>query len=192
MYNMKEEIIRYVENEKKKGYDNYVIMKALLVAGYTEDEIHEAIHDVDKNRNMVRVSIFSGILILIIVAVAFFMHRMNSYSTENVEYEFTSENTAALKQAFKSGDITQCDNTGSLKPMCIGIVNSDLDSCKIMMGSFAESCMIMVARKTRNANICGQIIKAKGTCYLLLAIDTKDKNLCHDALEYESYCNDAI
>lgn len=189
---MKDELTKYIDMEMKKGFDSYTLKNNLLKNGYSEDDILESFKEIKKKKIIKTILVFLALLVLTGLMLFYYFKHLSFSKAENIKFEYSDKETEVTENAIAKNDVSLCEEAGNLKPYCTGIIKNDPESCRKIEGTISESCMLRIARRTKDASLCSRISGLKDDCYLQLALLTKNRELCKQTKTSEDYCLNVV
>ncbi len=200
-----EEIKKWLEEAKKRGYNNNQIRSILEKQGYQNQDIDEILNS--KSLSFIKKDKLAILLIslIIITSVLGFILLRNIIKVEESEGSENSAETFVFSEEFPNnyGECTNSNNQWCFtlnfdnfnpincfekKEDCeddklrqIALKNNDLSICnKINLKDRKDICFADFALKNKDTNLCEKIIteETKVDCIYLVAINLNDKGVC--------------
>ncbi len=193
---MSKEIRRYIRIEKRSGYSDYAIEKALLELGYSGKEITQAF--LERKRNGIILYSLLGLLAVLLILVGIFFSKdiirvvnMNILDKEEIPIEdepYSLNQVKIAETAIKNNDITLCEQAGPMSKYCLAVLNNNINSCLKLKQNMTDYCVMQTSIKNNQTQSCESAGKLKDNCYLFLAIKTKNKTICQNMINGKDYC----
>ena len=178
--------------EMKKGLDSYSLKKTMVNVGYDESEVNEAVDNIIRRKKIVKIVAVVVLLIIACGMLAYSFMKLVHFEKKDVQFSFSPDEAGLAESAISKNDAALCEYTGQLRDYCIGIVKSEVDSCKNLPTNISESCIMRIAGKNDDVGLCNNLKPFRKNCYLYFAIKKKDKALCDKTENFIEYCRSSI
>src|SRR3989338_704312 len=187
---MTEEVEKYIRMELKKGIDSYTVKKSMLAAGYSEQEINDAFISIRSTKKTVAWIVMASLIIFAVAAIIIASVKLTHYysTTQDKTISFGEHEANIAEAAINENNAGMCDNSGDLRPYCLGIIEGDVSQCNELPANLSEACIMRIAARTDNFKLCSRLEFLEPNCNLFFAVRRKDSVLCEQTGGYKDYC----